>query len=480
MSYIDSAVAIGSYAYQAYPYVKRWTKYLHENDNRRNHWRFKKMPPISRSASRGRSRTRTPAPKRRRVISMPATPARSRSHGGAFGRASSSKRSGARASRSRGKVSFGNSQGLTGSNAKVFTSRLVRKTKQRKISKRGILFKQKVGGTTNSANTTFLGHATAPYQVLLENMYLALAKELMLHAKADVGDVTEVLPLTSFDSIVVLYQPREAAVASIETMVLAPTDTIKSIGLWLADNSRPWGDEASNGPTSDQFIWHSIRYVPSASGLAQNLNLCPSFLSLKMAKISFSGSSTLKMQNRTVNLVSEEDAEADDVDNVPLLCVAYEGPGTGVTYIKPPSVGVANPSFVANADTGVIGTEDGTATGSPSFLPDPTQFNKVTKTSKFDYEPGQIRVSKLSWSRNIGWNQAHQMLHPHGTGVTFTVMKPLGAYRMFGFEKKIHFAETDTNIQSVYEVEYDLAVGLKFGRTYQSTTVFKTQYDTNL
>lgn len=433
------------------------------------------MPPLKRTyAARGRSTVRSRSVSaKRRAVSAP-TPSRSGGRGRSLGRVTSAKRSVSRGAGLSGAMR--SNQGLLGSNARVSTHKLKRKTKQRVLSKRGILFKQKVGGTTNSANTTFLGHATAPFQVLLDNMYLALAKELMLQAKADVGECIAPLFFTPFDIITVIYQEREGAPASTETMTLGATDSVKTIADWMGSASRPWGDEASS--VVDQIIWHSIRYIPLMTGDLQNLLYCPAHLSLKMARVSFSGSSTMKMQNRTVN--DAEDNEADDVDNVPLYCVTYEGPGTGVTYIKPPVAGSPAPAFVANADTGVIGTEDGTVATCPSFLPDPTQFNKVTKTAKFDYEPGQIRVSKLTWNRSVGWNAAQQLLHPHGAGVSFTVMKPLGRYRMFGFEKKIHFAEVDTNIESVYEVEYDLAVGMKFGRTYQSTTVFKTQYGTNL
>jgi len=433
------------------------------------------MPPAGR---RSRSAPRTPRQVARiAAVSSLRTPARSASRGRTPQRATSAARSVSFSRTSTGSVYRGNKQGVLSSNARVTTRKLNRKTKKRKISKRGVLFKQKIGGATSSANTLYLGHNTAPVDVLIEQSWVALAKELMLHAQADISEIDGIIPVKVGDTITVVFQAHEGSVSDEDTLVMSGSETIRVIATWLNAAGRPWNNEATS--TSDQVVFHSIQYSCGITDGARNF-LTPAFLHLKWAKIQLSGSSTMKMQNRTVNVADDAEANAEDVDNVPLFCQVYEGHGSGMIYIKKPAFAGAAPIFTANGNTGVIGLEDGSSNNAPEFLPDPTQFDKVTKTSNFDYHPGEIRVSKLSWSRNMLFSTFFQMTHPHGAGVTYSVRKPIGEFRVFGFEKKIHFAASDTPLQSVYECEYDLATKFTFGRSYQSTTVFRELYDQNI
>jgi len=199
---------------------------------------------------------------------------------------------------------------------------------------------------------------------------------------------------------------------------------------------------------------------------------------LKHCKVEFVAKSALKIQNRTVNTVG--DTEADEVDNVPLAGIGYEGTGTGTIYIRKATTSGAQPTFVGSNNLGMILLKPGATHNAPTEPPNPENFDKVSRESKIKIEPGEIKTSVLKWHKKMSFNDFWAVTHPHGAGSTFITRRKIGSFRFFGIEKMIHFATADTSIQTVYEHQYDLGTVVSYSRSTQSVKYFEATRNNDL
>jgi len=353
------------------------------------------------------------------------------------------------------------------------STRKVKKTKLRKLSKRGVDYTMEVGGATSATDAMYIGHITAPVEVLIQNGVRAMFKDMFLKAQYDVSDVTAVIGFTATDSLVVNFTEREGVPMSLITLNLTPLDSINSITTWFTASARPWGTETTS--VSDQILFHSIQF---RVGDVANTIASPVLVMLKHCKVHFAAKSALKMQNRTVNTVGDDDV--DEVDNVPLSGMCYEGHGTGAVYIRKSTTGGTQPTFVGSNNQGMILLKPGASYNAPEEPPNPSNFDKIKKEAKVKLEPGEIKTSVLKWEKSMSFNNFWQATHPHGVGLTTVVRKPLGEFRFFGMEKMIHFAAADTAIQTVYEHQYDLGSTVSYSRAIQSVKYFQAFRDVNL
>lgn len=345
-----------------------------------------------------------------------------------------------------------------------------------RVSKRGVDYTMEVGGATSAADAMYIGHITAPVSVLIECGCRAMFKDLLLKAQFDVSDVTLPVGLTALDTITVLYQLHEGLPLQNASFATAASDSINTLAAWFFSGARPWGLENNSYP--DQHVFHSIQLKIGDPAGANSAVAIPVLMMLKHCKVEFVAKSALKIQNRTVSAVG--DAEADDVDNVPLSGTGYEGTGTGAIFIKKPASSGSVPTFVGSNNFGLILLKPGVAYGAPDEPPLPQNFDKVTHESKIKIEPGEIKTSVLKWHKKMSFNDFWAVTHPHGAGNTFLTRRKIGNFRFFGIEKMIHFAAADTAIQTVYEHNYDLSSVVSYSRATQSVKFFQAFRDNNL
>lgn len=364
----------------------------------------------------------------------------------------------------------------TGNIGSALRGKKIRKTRARKFSKRGLLFQKKVGGATSSDNTLYLGHCSAPMNVVVNQAWMTAVKELMLRAGCDVSSVDSVLPYTVIgDTIIVQYTQREGSTLSSTTFTFGAAETLQTVSSWMTSIARPWG--AESGSDSDQYTFHSFKFIPAGGARATD-PLNGALIMLKDMTVKLDCKSNFKMQNRTIG--TSLNVEADDVDNVPLFGDMYEGRGNGAIYIKPAGAAGAVPTFVCDIDNGTLKLEPGASYNAPAFLPDATQFVGVSKAAGFNLLPGQIRNSTLSTLVSMKFNDLFLATHPKGAGLSYNIRKKMGQFRFFAIQKKIHYAAADTEIQTVYELEMNIASTVSFRRQYQSTTYFVQVLDQNI
>lgn len=139
-----------------------------------------------------------------------------------------------------------------------------------------------------------------------------------------------------------------------------------------------------------RFVTGNIRFrILSIEGTAVNGGVNTVSLDISEAKISLWCTSRLKIQNRSINTPGDDDA--DDVDNVPINCVAYSGYGTG-TDSKYDWMGT---SLNCTQDC-ILNIADPTNLGD---APIPQTFKGVKKSGFFRVQPGNIQTNVIKFKK---------------------------------------------------------------------------------
>lgn len=311
-----------------------------------------------------------------------------------------------------------------------------RRSRVNKNPKHAILKTVRYGEVVTSTTTAFVGHASC---LVTEMLYLLIAsflkrltmemKQPMLNVLDNFGAETEVgsvVRLTTKQNV------ESGASVSYNDVVLGLTSTYESVIAAMASVVQT---------TNDQLQFLEIRYIPkgfytgatTASGpSAGETRVC-----LEGSRFHFHSLSEFKMQNRTVSIVG--DREADNVTNCPLMCKVYDGTGTGTTQ-KAGTPGLSgynlgnSIAFAANGTTGIIAALGGTIEQF-NTPPPKSYFPNVNKVSAAGISPGEIKLSLISTKRSFSMAQFSQKVFGDALSATGRKIKPLGKFRMFGIQK---------------------------------------------
>lgn len=346
------------------------------------------------------------------------------------------------------------------------TTKVKKNTKRARTSKRGIVFTKETGGTTSSNDAVSLGHVTSPITLMIQCAWRALFKHLFLEAGLDVKDMDESLDLKVNDQVVIYYSATTGGPILNESFLVASiTSSIETFVAWVMTPSLSWNINGS----ADQTQFQAIRFIPTnALGTISHAVT----VSMMQSKLHFITKSAMKMQNRTVDVAA--DNEADDVNNVPLYGTSYEGSGTGTVYVAKKTGSGTQQCFYGHATRGTILSE------TINEPPEPGTFDKVTRTGKVKIEPGEIKTSVLNHSCSYFWNDFWSAVFPTITDSSVTLRKSIGKFRLFIIEKMIHYAAADTAIQTAYECNVDIMVNLSFSRSFQSVRKFESERGINI
>jgi len=172
---------------------------------------------------------------------------------------------------------------------------------------------------------------------------------------------------------------------------------------------------------------------------------------LQDGKITFYSKSALKVQNRSVALAA--DNEADDVNNVPIYGKLYHGIGNGALQRSIDNIKFVNGPALAN-NVAVAGD----AFANFSEPPDASEFTHVTKFMKAYFNPGQIKTSVLSFKTNINVSLFFNTMIQYYTGNSTEQYLKIGIFRMFGLERVIaKLAGEDTPAMKIaYEIDFKI------------------------
>jgi len=308
--------------------------------------------------------------------------------------------------------------------------------------------------TDATRNVVYVGHSTCPKRTVVRVAIGALLK--LLFKKAGVKIKNWDLPILNGANIPARLE-LEYKVVDGSTLVRQAfpmpvtktfTEIVADILFWLNTFT------AINFPQQWMRIvyYHDIGVIGSSRLLAYDIDLTATTLDLFCT-------SHLKIQNRTVNTSSND--QADDVDNVPIYGRSYDVGYNGTTfrdYNQPLSAG--SPQLRTDIDYGVMdyattASDLGTTLYKEVALP--TQFIGVTSHGKAHLDPGEIKTSKIDFATVITFNKLVSLYKSKSldAGAIFF----LGKTRIFGFEKMITAVAQTVENQYNLAIETDLKVG---------------------
>lgn len=276
-----------------------------------------------------------------------------------------------------------------------------------------------------TSQTAWVGHSVCIPEVVRYNIWRLILKKLMSKTGNCIRNFAD--PPTSYnvgngDVIAVYFQNQDATAGSIN---------------WTYGGTGDW-DTAVAYFVSNAFlhaegvILKHIIYMPDTA--AAGLTAAPPYtrLDLENAYVKMYFKSSMKLQNRTVN---GTDISMDDVDNVPLYGRSYGGVGNGAIWFGQSDSPVVK-QLIADKDKGYI---EGDASG--DFLQEPLHqlyFKHVTQKGKVHLDPGYIKTSVLTYSKNMSLNHILRRVNQICTAAK--IRDSFGNFRFFGLERMIDTA----------------------------------------
>lgn len=321
--------------------------------------------------------------------------------------------------------------------------------------------------------SALVGHATYTVDSIRATVALALTRLCASKMKIQITNWNQVVKATGQGNMTYLLYKQvglyTAPAAPVNLIVNAGTDTWLTVSKWFYD-------QLVAAKASE--YWTSLRIVdaPGTGGSGTY----PLAIDLMRCRFKMAAKSSLKLQNRTVNVSGN--ADDNDVDNVPLYGKSYEGAGN-FNVAKTSAFGATGDDLViwAPKDASqslVLGTAlnrywvpldtQKYQAGSPFAEPQPSgMLVRRCKLNSAKLDPGEIKTSVLYDTRTISMNKLLQELQKTDVQVTITIgtaqsadipVLHIGKYRYFHFEKMIQAIATDAekSIRIAYECDYKI------------------------
>jgi len=339
-------------------------------------------------------------------------------------------------------------------------SALAARSKEAKYNRLGTSITYEVGGnldagvsTATAGNTVAIGHANVAANVAHTMMWRAIVKRLFVaQGHNDLSNFEAALSgAATGDLVRVRYRlSADAAWTNRDYTMTAGTTSPNLVSISLAQFFYT---------IETDIEFQFIEYRPDSAGPTQ---LAYIQLPLKNCQVHFTGKSTLKIQNRTINTTGGDE---ESVDNVPLYGRVYGGNGNGTeaktqdnTFI------VAAMSFRGDETHGAIAkvpTERWY-----QEIPEPSMFTNVLTVGKISLDPGQVKTSALSFDKSYALNKIYKS--NFNTAVTHPKCN-FGKYRFMLLEKMINSStpSATNSIKIAYEINNRFACYIT---TYKDTT----------
>lgn len=339
-----------------------------------------------------------------------------------------------------GRTTFVKRTGAINSKSKgFFKTRKYRPSKREKSAVKGIeVTNERYKSLTTTSQTLWCGHTAFAILDAYQTMWRTIVKQLSFKMGSGVKNFLELVTnysVTAGDIFTVTYTVGDGANLTVPYTVLGTTRWEDVAGAFF--NAAVFRQEG--------IVLRHISYVPTTNPNPTAQDSGPQRLDLEYSYITFYAKSTMKVQNRTINTLNNNDA--DDVDNSPLYGKIYGGGGNGMQSSSL-SIGSPGPSFIANEITGYI-----EAPAPPDELQEPLHqlyFNYVTQKGKLHLDPGEIKTSTLTFKRNIHVNVLMKHFGATLGGSSLKNRDSLGKFRIYAIERMIDTGSTQ-----------DLQVGLE-------------------
>jgi len=294
-----------------------------------------------------------------------------------------------------------------------------------------------VSATTN-ARIRYIGHSSASVTQMREVFWMAFVKFIALRMGIPFNTWDdEIYHVQTGDSFTLTYNPTPVGSGAVFQDESA-----------ACNSASTWRDLATffnvNIPQTKQVRFIRLEFIPGLTVNAEPTRLPWKLIRLEYASISIDCKSALKIQNRSVTVAA--DNEANDIDNVPLVGRSYEGNGMGPVFRKSKflanTTGVENNySFASDKYAVIDGTEY--LAGSPvrelAEPPLPMQLYSCTASGKVRMQPGDVKTSLIMY--HLGgkldnvWNKLGAFNDPDYS--LPKVQGSFGKYRLYAVEKMV-------------------------------------------
>lgn len=328
-------------------------------------------------------------------------------------------------------------------------SRKVRKfKKKRSLNQHTFQFSMERGSSISPTVSGILGHITCPRKQILRAMFGAILRKLFVRVglKCVVPSrPMDGISLAGVDTVTFFFEYGSASLDAYSFTLSAGatfTQALDSaVGDWVAKFNA-----LSGGLSNSNVRFTKVQY--SRPGTAQIVTN-----DLLESKIQLYSTSMLKIQNRSVGEVGDENA--DDVDNVPVQGKVYSGWGTGPDS-RYQTDNLTLVELHGDVENGVI------AVSNPENMSDAplvTQFNGVKRSGFVKIMPGQINRHYLKYNTTMYLNNFLRLIM-YGLGDNNLAMK-IGKFGFIVVEKTLESNNTTPLAMNlVYEHQLNLTTKL--------------------
>lgn len=319
------------------------------------------------------------------------------------------------------------------------------------VEQGGLLDGGQILSKTNQA--IYIGHATCPIREIELLAWIAFIKTFMAKMGVDVRDI-EIAPNWK-GNMKIQYWINENN-NSLNTKIFV-FDYAKSMVV-VAQEMRDWFTHGVITPL-DRVVFDGLWMEPDGDQ--------PRYYPLKYTKITLNIKSTLKLQNRSINTLDNQ--EADDVDNVPLYGKLYFGNGTGAilnSFAPGPRDFLCESSEAGKIVVCPIGTMRGV-----QEPPVPSMFKYVKTAKSVKFEPGDIKTDTLVFKKTYDFQYLmHLLLRESDQD---RKLLPFGKFSFFGLEKMLVAQfEAVPGIKAAYEINWRCGVHVNNYMTRNTLELF--------
>lgn len=299
--------------------------------------------------------------------------------------------------------------------------KIKRKTKNRirkKVNNSYQLSVEKSGTQTPSV-CAVLGHSSISRGFAVRAVFGALLRMILYRAGVRATSPTSnITPMVTGTKIGVQFQYAGATNDGWDITITAPISFSAVLDAFINSFNTKYDSLSATLAPYDIRLRNIYMESPALANAPQTISI-----DLMNAKVSLWTSSRLKIQNRSLNTPGDDDA--NDVDNVPINVVSYQGYGTGLDS-RYDFLGLG---LCANQDC-IIATSDPPLAGD---APLPALLQGVKKSGFTRIQPGGIKTDVVKAKIYVSLDtMTRHILGPRGNG---NLRLPLGKFSFMHYEK---------------------------------------------
>jgi hypothetical protein len=278
-----------------------------------------------------------------------------------------------------------------------------------KYANKGMLQVSEINGSITDANIVYISHTAGDAFKIVQHSVTALIRKLFQKAGVTITSPDMILikdgipTRTAAGWLLELtsYNGASGVESSLINYTTITGDTLLLVSAVFKNSfiefssgyhSSTTGGAAGNDIILKKFNLYQVNDLGSVdSSLAASIELCDEILHVYTT-------SELKIQNRT--LAADAGSDALDVSNNPLIGRNYRF--NGMPKIRQTANGVYKLNTIP-INSGIQLVKGGELPINMREPPDPSQFSNCKGSAKIKLEPGQIKMSKLTWKKSMNF-----------------------------------------------------------------------------